>query len=98
MQEGQGVAAMPGKEAAHSEVPSPMDGDGDYWYGLINDTVAARFIGFTARALQNWRYGGGGPKFIRVNQRCVRYRRVDLREWSEARLRTSTSDTGQEAA
>ena len=99
MQEGQGIAAMPEKEAAHhSEVLSPMDGDGDYWYGPINETEAARFVGFTVRALQGWRYGGGGPLFVRVNQRCVRYRRVDLREWSEARLRTSTSDPGQEAA
>ena len=98
MHEGQGAAAMPGKEAVHSEVPSPMDGDGDYWYGLLTEIQAARFIGFTARALQSWRYRGGGPLFVRVNGRCVRYRRIDLRAWSEARLRTSTSDYGTEAA
>ena len=98
MQQGQDAAAMPGKEAAHSEVPNPMDGDGDYWFGLIVEDEAARFLKFSARALQGWRYGGGGPRFVRVNLRCVRYRRIDLREWSEARLRTSTSDPGQEAA
>ena len=96
MQEGQGAAAMPEKEAAHSEVPEPT-GD-DYWYGLLTEDQAARFLRFTPRALQGWRYGGGGPRFIRVNLRCVRYRRVDLREWAEARLRTSTSDPGKAVA
>ncbi len=96
MQEGQGAAAMPEKEAAHSEVPEPT-GD-DYWYGLITEDQAARFLRFTPRALQGWRYGGGGPRFVRVNLRCVRYRRIDLRAWAEARLRNSTSDPGAEAA
>ena len=37
-------------------------------------------------------------RYIAISSRCIRYRRIDLRAWSEARVRTSTSDPGQEAA
>ena len=66
----------------------------DYWQALIPPPDAADFLGFTGRALANWRSRGGGPRFIRVGSRAVRYRRADLRAWAEARLRTSTADSG----
>ena len=58
---------------------------------MINEKVAAKFLGYSNRALQNWRVRGGGPKFVRVSSRSVRYRRRDLIGWAEARLVTSTS-------
>ncbi len=70
----------------------------EYWQGLIGEEVAARFLSLTIRTLQGWRYKGGGPVYCRVSARCIRYRRADLRVWAEARLRTSTSDIGLEAA
>jgi|SRR6185437_613283 len=47
--------------------------------------------GYSVRALQNWRLRGGGPKFIKVSSRSIRYRRRDLIAWAEARLRASSS-------
>ena len=73
-------------------------GGPDYWQGLIGEEVAAKFLSLTIRTLQGWRYKGGGPRYVRVSARCIRYRRADLRVWAEARLRTSTSDIGLEAA
>ncbi len=58
---------------------------------LIGEMMAARFLGVSARALQKWRHEGNGPKFVRVSSRCIRYRRRDLIEWSEARIKTSTA-------
>ena len=72
--------------------------DPEYWEALINEDTAARFLGFSVRALQGWRYRGGGPRYVRVSARGIRYRRKDCRTWSEARLRTSTSDPGDQAA
>jgi len=60
---------------------------------LLTERQAADFLGVTARCLQAWRYRGGGPKFVRISSRCIRYRQSDLREWIEARLR---SDTGED--
>ena len=75
-----------------------IENDPAFWQSLINEAEAARFLGFSVRHVQGLRYRGGGPAFIKISSRCVRYRRADLRQWAEARLRTSTSDVGSEAA
>lgn len=59
---------------------------------LINEKEAAEFLGYTVRALQNWRIRGGGPQFVKVSKRSIRYRFRDLLEWSESRLVSSTSE------
>jgi Helix-turn-helix domain len=61
---------------------------------LLSEAQSAEFLGVTPRALQAWRQRGGGPSFVRISSRCVRYRRRDLIAWAEARLRTSTSEDG----
>ena len=76
---------------------APQD-DRDYWQGLIDEHAAAAFLSLTIRTLQGWRYRGDGPRYVRVSARCIRYRRADLRDWANTRLRTSTSDPGPEAA
>lgn len=58
---------------------------------LINETKAAEYLGYTIRALQNWRVRGGGPKFIKVSARSIRYRRRDLNAWVEAHVRNHTT-------
>ena len=74
------------------------EGDPTYWNALIDEKAAADFLGVTDRFMQTRRQQGGGPRYIVISSRCIRYRRTDLRAWSEARLRTSTSDPGQAAA
>ena len=63
----------------------------EYWDQLINEQAAAGFLGYSVRALQNWRIRGGGPEFIKVSRRSIRYRRRDLRKWADSRLRANTS-------
>ncbi len=72
--------------------------DAGFWYSLIDEEAAAAFLDLSVRSMQGYRYKGGGPKFVRLSSRCVKYRRIDCREWSEARLRTSTSDPGPAGA
>jgi hypothetical protein len=67
--------------------------DADFFDCLINEDRAAQFVGYTVRALQNWRVRGGGPKFVKVSSRSVRYRRRDLIIWAETHLRSSTSES-----
>ncbi len=68
-----------------------------YWYALIDETVFAPFVDLSPRTLQNYRSRGGGPKFVRISSRCVKYRRIDGKAWSDERLRASTSDQGAAA-
>ena len=59
---------------------------------LIDESKAAATLDVSPRAMQAWRQRGGGPAFVRISSRCIRYRRHDLVAWAEARLRSSTSD------
>ena len=87
-----GVAAV-SNGGADEEPPGPAE-DLDYWNSLINEHAAGAFVDLTHRTMQLMRQRGDGPRFVRLSSRCVKYRRIDLREWAEARLRTSTADPG----
>ena len=87
-----GIRGAPGASLA------PVVTNPDYWNALIDEAEAANFLDLSVRSLQGRRYKGGGPKFVRISSRCVKYRRIDLQMWAENLLRTSTSDRGQEAA
>ena len=66
-----------------------------YWHELVEEKTAANFIKQSHRTLQGLRQKGGGPLFVRLSARCIRYRRLDLRDWIEGKLRKSTSDYGE---
>ena len=75
-----------------------ISGSSDFWDAFIPEKEAGAFLDLTPRALQGWRQKGGGPRYVALSSRCLRYTRRWLREWAEARARTSTSDPGQGAA
>ena len=64
----------------------------DHLDRLIGEREAASFLGYTDRALQNWRSRGGGPHYVKVSGRSIRYRRRGLNAWIEERLRANTSE------
>jgi hypothetical protein len=66
--------------------------DLDYADRLINEQEAANFLGYSVRALQNWRLRGGGPEYVRVSRRSVRYRRRELIRWADEKLELHTSE------
>jgi predicted DNA-binding transcriptional regulator AlpA len=59
---------------------------------LMNEEGAAREIGVSIKTLQAWRQRGGGPRYVSISRRCVRYRSEDLRAWAESKLVSSTSE------
>lgn len=65
--------------------------DADHLDRLINENVAANFLGYSIRALQNWRVRGGGPPYVKVSARSIRYRRRELIAWADSRLQANTS-------
>jgi hypothetical protein len=80
-------------EAARADAPAgriiPLDPD-----ALLFQSEAAYLTGTSGRTLEAWRLHGGGPPFIALGRRAVRYRRRDLMDWIDARRRRSTSDPG----
>jgi len=69
--------------------------DPDYLDRLLNEVQAAGFLGFSIRALQGWRVKGGGPRFVKIGGKAVRYRRRDLIAFAESNLRANTCDPGE---
>lgn len=59
---------------------------------LLDEQTAAELIGLTPRFLQARRQRGGGPPYVSISRRCIRYRRSDLEGWINDRVRSSTSE------
>ena len=72
--------------------------DPDYWHALIDEKAAATFLGVTDRTMQAMRQRGDGPHFVRISSRCVKYTRFILKGWYDTRVRSSTSDPGEQVA
>ncbi len=60
---------------------------------LVDEREAASILCYSVRALQNWRHRGGGPDFVKVSARSIRYRRTDLDIWINSRTVSNTSQT-----
>ena len=67
----------------------------EYLDQLLNEQEAAKSLSYSVRALQNWRLRGGGPKYVKVSARSIRYRRRDLIRWIESRTRANSSEALQ---
>ena len=65
--------------------------DADWLDRLITEQEAAAFLGVSVRFMQNRRVRGGGPPYVRISGRCIRYRRRDLIAWANDNLEAHTS-------
>ena len=59
---------------------------------LVSQNEAAELLGMSPRYLEARRQRGGGPPFIRISARAIRYRTDDLDEWIEKRRANSTAE------
>lgn len=59
---------------------------------LLNQRQAADLMGVSERTLECWRSRGGGPPFVKISRRAVRYRRQDIDQWVGERVQRSTSE------
>jgi predicted DNA-binding transcriptional regulator AlpA len=66
--------------------------DREYQDQLLTEVEAAQALGYSPRALQNWRLRGGGPRYVKVSARSIRYRRRDLIDWIDRRTREHSSE------
>lgn len=60
---------------------------------LCQDDVAS-ILGVSARTLEDWRLRGGGPPYIVISRRCIRYELTDLTAWLRGRSANNTSQAG----
>lgn len=60
----------------------------------ISTRAASRLTGVSVCTLETWRSRGGGPKFIKIGAKMIRYQRRSLLEWMARQERRNTSDAG----
>jgi hypothetical protein len=58
---------------------------------LLRERDAARYLNVAPKTLQNLRWKGGGPTYVKFTK-LVRYRRCDLDAFIESGVRNSTSE------
>ena len=58
---------------------------------LMKTEDAAAYLGLSQSLLHKLRLTGGGPAFVRLAGRSIRYRRADLDAWVNASVMASTS-------
>ena len=59
---------------------------------VLSTKDAAKYLSLSGRTLEAFRRTGNGPSYIKVSNRCVRYRLSDLTAWLNNRARISTSE------
>lgn len=58
---------------------------------LLTPSELAEMLGVTERALGQMRFYGKGPRFVKISHKAIRYRRLDVEEWLESRVRQQSS-------
>ncbi|CAN5416087.1 hypothetical protein BH10BDE1_BH10BDE1_27860 [soil metagenome] len=58
---------------------------------LFSTKQAAEYLATSERFLEIRRMKGGGPQYIRVSAKTIRYRQSDLDSWIAERVRSNTS-------
>ena len=64
---------------------------------LLKENEAAALLRLEVSTLRRWRWAGTGPPFLKIGA-AVRYDPAVLQSYLAERVRTSTSDPGNQAA
>ena len=59
---------------------------------LMKEGEAASYLRVTAKTLRQWRWKGGGPRYVKLRGKMVRYKLADLDAFIELGIQRSTSD------
>lgn len=64
---------------------------------FLTPAQVAELLSLSTITLAHWRVAGTGPRYLKVGGR-IRYAEEDVEAYSVARTRSSTTDTGDQAA
>jgi predicted DNA-binding transcriptional regulator AlpA len=59
---------------------------------LLNTQEVAAWLGTSIQFLEIGRHQGYGPRYVKISQRLVRYRRGEVRAWLTKRTHASTAE------
>lgn len=59
-------------------------------FELLSEQAVSKSLGLTRKALQNMRWRGGGPRYVKLGRRVL-YDPADLEAWIQQNKRSDTS-------
>ena len=59
---------------------------------LLTTKQAADYLGVKDTTLEQWRWNGRGPRFVKLGRSCRYRRKPDLEDFVEARVFSSTTE------
>lgn len=59
---------------------------------ILNTEEAAKYLNVQPATLEQWRWNGKGPRFVKIGRAC-RYRQADLEAFLDARVFSSTTES-----
>lgn len=62
---------------------------------LVSTEELAKLTGFTTRFWEARRITGDTPQYISISKKAVRYRWGDVSDWLTKRIKTNTSNQGE---
>lgn len=74
------IESYQGKPIAQSLSPFP---------DLLTPTETAKLLSVELNTLQKWRTLSQGPPYIKLSNKCIRYRRADIEEYIEANTKNA---------
>ncbi|HKT32838.1 MAG TPA: helix-turn-helix domain-containing protein [Gammaproteobacteria bacterium] len=48
---------------------------------FLSDVEVAALLSVCVKTLRNWRATGRGPRFVKIGDRCVRYKPADVKDF-----------------
>ena len=82
----------PATAPSSARTPSPPPASSIQADELLTPAAAAEKLSVTAKVLERWRGLGGGPAFIRLTSKTIRYHPADLAAFVAASTRASTAE------
>ena len=60
--------------------------------GYLSPKEAALFLSVSVKELERLRYAGGGPRYVKLGKRTVRYAIPELHAWMQSRTVSNTAE------
>ena len=84
--------AAPAAPAAVADLCEPRPEPPGPPAGLLPPAAVAQRLGVSVKALERWRGKGGGPRFVHLTRKTIRYRAEDVEAFVAGRIRASTAE------
>ena len=60
---------------------------------FLSETEAAQYLSLSVKTMRRWRFDRKGPNYAKLNNKLIRYSRIDLDDWIKQQRVTHDEET-----